>query len=345
MKKTIAVFLCLALCLSMAACGGTSTGTADNSTADSESASEPITLKIGYGIADTTTMGKAVQSWADAVTDATDGRIKFEIYPSGQLGTMVEMIEAVELGQLDISLSDASLMCETVPQLNLLALPMLIKDYNGWKKLTQSEVGDQLKDLVAENSNIYVMGWMFNGFRNILSAKEVQSLEDCEGIIIRSPEADIYIQTLQRLNFTPTPLSFSDVYTALQTGVVQACETSYEQFITNSFYEVAKHMIESNHMAASMSIIINQEIWDSIGETDQQAMQELYGQIMSQCNDQISKEGDGFKNQLLNDYGCDLYAYTDAEQQELVSRFTDYWSKNASANGYEDLLEQAVAMR
>ena len=98
-------------------------------------------------------------------------------------------------------------------------------------------------------------------------------------------------------------------------------------------------------MAATMSIIINKDIWNSISAADQKTMTDLYSEIMTKCNDQINEEADGYKNKLLSDYGCDLYTYTDAEQKELVSRFTDYWDQNASANGYEDLLKQAVAMR
>ena len=365
-RKLLAIFLVTAMCTAMlSACGGgassaaSSAAPAESSEAASSEAAAPeskpaesaapaaeaMTLKIGYGISDTTTMGKAVQEWADKVTADTDGRIVFEIYPSGQLGSMTEIIEAVDLGQLDIALGDSSLMTETVPELNLLSMPMLIKDFDGWKKLAHGEVGDALKAKVAEESNITCLGWMFNGFREVISTNEISSLDSCNGTIIRSPEADVYIQTLTNMNFTPTALAFAEVYSALQTGVVQACETSYEQFIQNSFYEIATHMLESNHMAATMSILINTKIWDKIADEDKAIIQADYDEVMSKCDEAVNGEAEGYKNQLMTEYGCDCYNYTEEEQEILVERFTAYWDQAAAANNFEDLLAKAIEIR
>lgn len=271
--------------------------------------------------------------------------MNFEIYPNGQLGTLVEMIEAVDLGQLDVTMNDASLMTEYAPELNLLALPMLMNGYQSWQNIANGEVGQALADVVAEKSNMYVMGWIFNGFRQILCSTPIASMDDCTNVIIRSPEADIYIQTLSRLNFTPTALAFSELYTALQTGVVQACETSYEQFILNSFYEEATHIVESNHMAASMSLIINEEVWNAISAEDQATMQEVYAEVFGAANDTQNELADGYKAQLVDELGCDVYNYTDAELEVIAERFNDYWSENAAANGYEDLLALALETR
>ena len=371
-RKMISLLLVLTMCTALlSACGGGAASSAASSAAPAESsaaasseaaapesqpaessapaeaapAAEAMTLKIGYGISDTTTMGKAVQEWADKVTADTEGRIAFEIYPSGQLGSMTEIIEAVDLGQLDIALGDSSLMTETVPELNLLSMPMLIKDFEGWKNLAHGEVGEALKAKVAEESNITCLGWMFNGFREVISTNEISSLESCKGTIIRSPEADVYIQTLTNMNFTPTALAFAEVYSALQTGVVQACETSYEQFIQNSFYEIATHMLESNHMAATMSILINTKIWDKIADEDKAIIQADYDEIMSKCDEAVNGEAEGYKNQLMTEYGCDCYNYTEEEQAVLVERFQAYWDQAAAANNFADLLAKAIEIR
>lgn len=356
LKKLMASIFSVAICCTMffSACGKTANEpAAEEQKAESGSAAEPaptpaadaVTLKIGYGIADTTTMGQAVKEWADKVTADTEGRIVFEIYPSGQLGSMTEIIEAVDLGQLDMALGDSSLMSETVPELNLLSMPMLIKDFEGWQALAHGEVGDALKEKVAEESDITCLGWMFNGFREVISVKEINSLDSCKDIIIRSPEADVYIQTLTNMNFTPTALSFSEVYTALQTNVVEACETSYEQFIQNSFYEIANYMLESNHMAATMSILVNTSVWDQLSAEDQAVIQEAYDEVMAKCDEAVNAEAEDYKDQLMTEYGCECYSYTEAEQEELVSRFTSYWDEAAKADNFEELLAKALEIR
>lgn len=353
MKKTIAMILAVVMCVCLfAGCGAKEAPAAPAAApkadtpaaAPAAAAAEPVVIKVGYGLAEDTTLGIAMQAFADEVAAATEGRVTFEIYSNGQLGTLVEMIEAVELGQLDATMNDASLMVEYAPELNLLALPMLFSSFESWEKLTTGEVGQKLADVVAEKTNMYVMGWIFNGFREILCKPEINSMDDCTGVVIRSPEADIYVQTLTRLNFTPTPLAFSELYTALQTGVVSACETSYEQFILNSFYEEATHMVESNHMAANMTMLFNQKVWAKISAEDQATMTEIYNKVFGEASRTTNELAEGFKQELL-DKGCTCYNYSADELNVITERFTDYWAENANANGYADILEMAIAAR
>lgn len=361
MKKYLALILALVMCLCLfAACGNSEEAPADTSKPADTSApadtskpadqpeapkADPVTLKVGYGLAEDTVLGIALTEYCEKVAEATEGRVNFEIYPNGQLGSLVEMIEAVDLGQLDVTMNDASLMTEYAPEANVLALPMLMNGYESWKNIALGEVGQELSAIIAEKSNMYVMGWIFNGFRQIISSVEVTSMDDCTGVIIRSPEADAYVQTLSRLNFTPTPLAFSEVYTALQTGVVQACETSYEQFILNSFYEEASHLVESNHMAASMSLIFNEEVWGKIDAADQAVMTEIYAEVFGAANDTQNELAEGYKTKLTDELGCDVYYYTADELAVISERMTSYWNENAAANGYEELLALALETR
>ena len=329
MKKLLAILLCLVMLLSMSAMADT----------------KPVTLKIGYGVADTTTLGKAVQTWADRVTEATEGRYVFEIYPSGQLGALNEMIEAVDLNQLDITMNDSGQLCSIVPETNLLSMPMLIKDYEGWKALCNGPIGDALIEDVAATTNITVLGWIFNGFREVISATEITSLEGAKDVIIRSPDADAYVRTLKLLNFTPTALPFAEVYSALQTGVVQATETTYEQFVLNSYFEEATHMVETNHLVATMGMFFNSKVWNSISPEDQAIMLQINDEVFGQCSDDVYAEAEGYKKQLMEEHGCTLYCYTEEEQAEVLSRFQDFWGEYAATNNCTDLLEEAIKLR
>ena len=307
-----------------------------------ESAEGPMTLKIGYGVPADSVSGRYVGLWADEVTKATEGRINFEIYPSGQLGTLVEMIEACDLHTLDITFNDASLMLTYTPEIALLSQPMLIKDYDHMDKVVQGEVGKELSRRLEEDTNMHVLGWVRNGFRNIISKRPLNSLEDCKGFIIRSPESDIYIDTFTLLGMSPTPIPYSDIYTAMQTGVVEGCETSFEQFILASFYELGKYILESNHMAASMSLIINKDVWNSISAGDQKIMNDLYAELFTKCNEEVAAAEQEFKQQLI-DLGCAFSQFED--QDAIVELFMDYWTEFAKKNDCEDLLQKVVDLR
>ena len=356
MKKIIAILIAAMLLVSLAACGTTAetpNDTATNAPADNKTPTntapskdaEPIVLVLAHGSLPDNTLGMAIQKFADEVAVATEGRVSFEVYPSGQLGSGAGLIEAVDVGEVAMTMADTSLMTETVPELYLLSMPMLVKDFDGWKRLVYSdEIGEALKTIVAEKSNMYMLGYVFNGFREILSVNDITSLDSCKGTIIRSPEAEIYIQTFQRMNFTPTPLPASEVYTALSSGVCEAADTSYEGHYKASYYEVCKNILESNHMAATMTIVVDQKIWDSIPASDREIVMGVYDSVFSQCSEDVNANAINFKNQLIAE-GCDVYNYTADEQAILVERFTDYWNEAAASYGFEDLLAKAVDMR
>ena len=302
----------------------------------------PITLKIGYGVPADSVAGRYVALWAEEVTEATDGRINFEIYPSGQLGTLVEMIEACDLHTLDITFNDASLMLTYTPEIALLSQPMLIKDYEHMDKVVQGEVGKELSRRLEEDTNMHVLGWVRNGFRNIIGKRPLESLDDCKGFIIRSPESDIYIDTFTLLGMSPTPIPYSDIYTAMQTGVVEGCDTSFEQFILASFYELGKYILESNHMAASMSLVINEDVWSSLSSEEQMIMNNSYDKLFTQCNEEVALAEQEFKQQLI-DLGCTITHFED--QDAIVNLFMDYWTEFAEKNDCEDLLQKVVDLR
>ena len=252
------------------------------------------------------------------------------------------MLEACDLNTLDITFNDASLMLTYVPEIALISQPMLIKDYEHMDKVVQGEVGKELARRVEENTNMHVLGWVRNGFRNIISKRPLQSLKDCKGFIIRSPESDIYIDTFTLLGMSPTPIPYSEIYTAMQTGIVEGCETSFEQFILGSFYELGKYVLESNHMAASMSLIINKNSWYSISESDRKIMEDLYADLFSRCNEEVAAAEQKFKKQLI-ELGCTFSTFED--QDVIVSIFIDYWSKFAKKNKCEELLQTVIALR
>ena len=362
MKKAIALLLALTMVFALAACGGSAQTTAPATPAETKTdapaatetkteapateapKTEPVTLSVAFSTAADGTLGKSIYAWAEAVTKATDGRINFDIYPNGQLGGTNDMINAVNLGDVDINVADASLMTTLVPELTLLTLPMLIKDFDGWKALAFGDIGEKLAKKVDEESNMHILGWIFNGFRIMFSAKEISKLEDCKGLVMRSPEAAIYIDTFTTLGFSPTPLNTSEVYTALSTGVVDACDGSFEGGANRSYYEVCPWVVESNHMAASMAIVINQGTWAKISPEDQQIMLDCYNEIMPQVSEDVYNNAMTFK-QVFIDKGTTIYKFTPEEQTKLVEMFQSYWDKSATSLGYEDLLAEAIAMR
>ncbi|MDR1603395.1 MAG: TRAP transporter substrate-binding protein [Gracilibacteraceae bacterium] len=340
-KKLLAVLLSLCLAAVLATGCGQSPAEQPAATGPGPASTpaEKVVLKIGYGGSPDMTAPSYVQIWADRVSEATEGRISFEIYPSGQLGTLVEMLEACELGTLDVTLNDPSLMETYLPEIALLSLPFIIKDYAHMDTVFNGEVGDTMIARLDEQSNLHVMGWVWNGFRSICAKKPLRTLADCENLVIRSPESDIYVNTFRLLGMSPTPVPLNETFTAMQTGVVEAVDSPIENFVKMSFYELGKNILISNHLASSLSLIFNQDKWDSFSAEDQKLMLDIYDEVFVQCNQDVIAAEQTYYDQLV-DLGCAMTEFEN--RQEVVNRFTDYWTQFAQTNNCQDLLQQII---
>ena len=161
---------------------------------------------------------------------------------------------------------DPTLMTEYSPEIPMLVQPFLIKDYEHFGKvLALPEVRD-CEAALAEN-NITVLGYFYAGFRAMcFTNKEVKNVEDCKGIIIRSPEADIYMNTLKRLGMSPTPMAMPEMYQAMKQGVIEGAEPAAAGMDLYSLYEVCPYILRSNHMFSFNSVVISTELWNSLPE-------------------------------------------------------------------------------
>lgn len=340
MKKYISLALSLLMCVSLlASCGSSSSGSSGSSgTSAPADDNFTITLKLGYaGTNDQAAPGHMV-IWSDAVKEATDGRIIIETYPAGQLGTGVEMIEAVDIGTLDMTLGDYSLLETYLPEISLLSLPCMVADYDHMWEIYDGEVGAELNSRLEANSNLKLLDSMYNGFRYIASVRSLESLDDCKGLIIRSPESDIYVNTFKLFGMSPTPLPLGDVYSALQTGVVEAVDSPVANFVSMGFAEVAPYILMSRHLSSVLPVIINQNVWASIPAADQEILLSTLADCVEDSNEAVLAEEDAMFAQLEAN-GAIFCELNDADYAALIENCTAYWSEFADKHSCQDILD------
>ncbi len=359
MKKIIAFLLCLTMAVGLAACGASPAPAAPAAApaADAPAAAAPAapaaapaapandftaTLKIGYVGNDETTTSKYIVKWAEDVKEKTGGRITIETYSSGQLGTGVEMIEAVDLGTLDMTLADFSLMETYLPEISVLALPCIIEDYDHMLKAYTGEVGQELFARLENNSNIKLLGdFFYNGFRYIGSVRALNTLEDCKGLIIRSPESDIYVNTFKLYGMNPTPLPLGDVYSALQTNVVEGVDSPIENFINFSFGEVAPFILKSRHLASALQVAVNKNTWGKIPAEDQALIEDSLRAAVAESNAAVMEKEESCFSELEAG-GVTFTEFSAEERAALVERFAEYWGTFADKTNCRDLLDKLM---
>lgn len=285
MKRIPALLLTLCMGLSLCACGSNNDTQKDNQQ-NGSSGSAPVTLKIS--IAETSTDIKAdiVADMAAEVEQATEGRIKFEIYYSNELGTLADVTEQMTMGGNILAGTSgdfyASYGC---PDIMACALQYALPTTEAVDKLNDSELFASWCDKIEETSGLKILccNWS-SAPRSVLSTKPINSIEDFEGLKIRVPglAADAFFSNLGASTMT---MAFSDIYTNMQQGMVEAAEAPLSTLVSYSLQEVAKYCYLSEHSLAPSCWAMSASVWNSLSADDQVILQDAltkYGKIFSE---------------------------------------------------------------
>lgn len=250
MKKTT---LCLAL--SIAVSGVLST-----------SAFAGETIRVGHGAADTYHMHKAWVKFKEIVEQETANEITVEIFPNGQVGGDRELTEAVQSGIVDMTAPVVEVMAGWDPAFSIPGLPYTFASRADALKALDGEFGEKLLGKV-EDFGIKGLGWMENGIRNITSNKcPIKEPSDLSGVKIRTMQVEAHMEAFKAMGANPTPMSFNEVYSALQQGVVDAQENPLGHIYSSRFYEVQNCVTLSGHVYSTHMVLANPDFYSGLTE-------------------------------------------------------------------------------
>ncbi|WP_102347236.1 TRAP transporter substrate-binding protein [Bacillus sp. Marseille-P3661] len=275
MKKLLALFtiLCLAI---LTACGG-SEGTSSapsESSGGGESSSETITLRLGHVTQTTHPFHLAAEKYAELVKEKTNGQIEIEIFPARQLGGDVDMLEMIQNGSLDAGFITTSVFSGSTPVLDGLQLPFLINNYDVFDEVLKTDTIQKMLDSLEE---INVKGLAINesGMRHIGSNRsEVQTPADLEGLKIRVVESPLMLDIFNALGASPTPMAYGEIYSSLQTGVIDAHEANLPAYVDEKFAEVTEYITLTGHFPFPNANIMNLDKFNSLTPEQQTALDE-----------------------------------------------------------------------
>ncbi|WP_003544138.1 TRAP transporter substrate-binding protein [Desulfotomaculum nigrificans] len=205
------------------------------------------------------------------VEELTRGKVEVQIFDNAQLGGERDVMEQLQLGTVQGSYI-SPVLGSIEPKINILDLPFLFKDEQHVDKVLDGPVGEKLlADLPSKGMRC--LGYMENGFRVITNSKRpINKLEDLKGLKIRTPEAPVSVAIFKSLGANATPLAFSELYSALQQGVVDGQENAYNTVASSSFFEVQKYVAETNHMWGSYAILVSEKWWQGLPKDVQEAI-------------------------------------------------------------------------
>ena len=227
-------------------------------------AQAPIVIKFSHVVAPDTPKGKAAERFRQLVDERSKGKLKVEVYPNSQLYKDKEEMEALQLGSVQmLAPSLAKFGPLGVKEFEVFDLPFLFKDDAAFRAVTDGEVG---KGLFAklEGKGIKGLAYWDNGFHIMSANKPLHVVADFKGLKMRIQSSKVLDAQMRALGAIPQVMAFSELYQALQTGVVDGTEGVPSNFYTQKIFEVQKHITLSNHGHLAYAVIINKKFYDGL---------------------------------------------------------------------------------
>jgi C4-dicarboxylate-binding protein DctP len=254
---------------------------------------EPISIKFSHVVAVDTPKGQAAEFFKKRGEELTQGKVKIELYPNSQLYKDKEEMEALQLGSVQmLAPSLAKFGPLGVKEFEVFDLPFIFNNYEDLHKITTGPAGQALLDKL-EPKGIKGLAYWDNGFKSFSANTPIKTPEDLKGKKLRIQSSKVLEAQMQSIKAIPQVMPFSEVYQALQTGVVDGTENPISNFYTQKMHEVQKHLVISDHGYLGYAVIVNKKFWEGLPadvrgqlETAMKDSTEYANKIAKQKNDE-----------------------------------------------------------
>lgn len=233
-----------------------------------------VTLRLGHLANEDHMWNKAVELFADEVFERTDGAVKVEVYPNEILGTEREILEGIRLG----TTADMTITGETLgnwaPKVSILGAMYLFRDNDHIEAIANGPIGEEIEQDILERANMRVLTWFGRLPRHLTSNKPILTPEDARGLKLRVPNVPFFIRGWQAIGANPSPMAFSEVFTALQQGVMDGQENPLDLIESANFYEVQDYVNLTGHIRQWIYLVIGENQYQRLTDEQKVAIQE-----------------------------------------------------------------------
>jgi len=232
------------------------------------------TLKMNMSLSQNSHYGAAVDTFAREVEKRTNGRYKVQNFYSGALGAERESIEAIQLGTLDLTWTSTGPVPNFVPEVAIFDIPFLFRDTAHARAVFDGPIGQEYLGKFPAKG-IVALAWGENGFRHMTNSKRaVNAPDDLKGLKMRTMENPVHIAAYKQFGIIPTPMAFTEVFTALQQGTVDGQENPLSVISSAKFDQVQKYLTLTGHVYSPALLLMNKAKWDKLSAADKQAFAE-----------------------------------------------------------------------
>lgn len=347
MKKRTMLLTAVLISAGLSACGGSGSSIKDGGNGSSEVNTEvantdekKFKIDLATAYAADGPAGQALAKFVEDVKSNSGGSIDISLFTDGTLGNASDNYASVASGDLDMTMAGLEGLDLYAPEYTFLDAPFLMKNLEHQKALLDSGIGDELKKRYEENGFV-TLGWHNRDVRELAANKEITSAADINGLKLRLPGMTVYVDTWSQLGASPTQVAMSELYTALQTKVAEACEGGYEQMSTLKLYEVQKNIIETDHVFEFVGLYINKELYDSMSDAQKEILRKCAEEDLIYADRLAEENREKYKQECID--GGMKVSEIDRDQirEFLINYYKEQFSSKWTVSTYDEVMGYA----
>lgn len=267
----------------------------------------------------------------------TGGAVEVQIFPGEQLGTAEQVTELVNLGTVAFTIAGSADISGFVPEAELLNLPFIFKDLGHFYRVLDGPVGNRIALAIEDRLNVIVLGWLYSGNRNLWNSKRrVLSPADMVGLKIRTMTSQVMVDSFNALGGQATPISFGELYTALQQGVVDGAEGDHIDLLGEKFHEVVKYVSLTGHIFLPGILLISKKVYDDLPVAVQTVVWEAAAESVRAEREAYTTKDKAAQGKL-KDLGL---VFDKVDTTNFQAALKDVYAKYADKVGGAELIEQ-----
>lgn len=341
MKKIISLIMATAMLFAFTACGGEKTPSESNG-GEGSTPSKQYIIRVGHVLPTSHQTHITLEEvFKKQVEEKSSGQISVEIYPNAQLGGDRKQVESVQIGALEMCVPSASVVTGFDPDWEILDMPYLFSNKEIALKNLDGKLGEALSEHLKEKG-IVNLGFGENGLRHIINnIRPINNLDDMKGLKIRTMESPMQVEGFKALGANPTPISFSELFTALQQKTVDGAECPMNILYSNKLYEVQKYISKTGHIYLTCPYLINKSFFDGLPEELQKVVQDAVTATVEAQRAGLA-EDEVINTKKMEEYGIAINDISDAELQKFADSMKPVMEEYEKKTGrkYLDLIEE-----
>ena len=302
------------------------------------------TFKVAVGDAAGSAQHELGKKFVEELEAKTNGEHTAQLFLNGQLGSEQDTVNEAAIGTLDFSILAINNVTPFSPTVGVFTLPYLILSLEDAEKLTQGEVGQQLTENTIRDAGVRIIGWTYTGFRVLTNSKKpVKTLEDLDGLVIRVPKNEIMIDSYNSWGINPTPMAWSETFTALQQKVVDGQDNPYLTVHSMKFYEVQKYITEIRYIFSIEPLIMSEAVFQEQSPEMQAAILEA-GKAATLHSAQHLRDSEAAIKEDLVAKGMQIDKPANDEADWIEAATTQVWPKFYDSIGGKDKLNEVLVL-